>query len=128
MICENCGSKMESRVLESRERKKFTYRRRKCTRCGYEYITHEVFVKGQMPIDAPNVMPLFAFQVYEEAVWLEVIGTKPILVATSIKRFTDTTVEFENGMIQIRKLYGKQWRVWNRKPSDRQRKEVEWNE
>lgn len=126
MICENCGSNKQSRVIESRERQKFMYRKRKCLKCGYEYITHETFVKGQMPIDAPYVMPLSAIQKYEEAVWLEVKGLK--LIATSVKRFTDTTVEFENGMIQIRKLYGKQWRVWNRKPSDRQRKEVEWNE
>ena len=95
MICENCGSSKESKVLDSRERQKFTYRKRKCLKCGYEYITHEVFVRGQTPIDA---------------------------------RFTDTTVEFENGMIQIRKLYRKQWRVWNKKPSDKQIKEVEWNE
>lgn len=125
MICENCGSSKESKVLDSRERQKFTYRKRKCLRCGYEYITHEVFVKGQISIDAPYVMPLFALQEYEEAVWLEVKGLK--LIATSVKRFTDTTVEFENGMIQIRKLYRKQWRVWNKKPSDRQKGEVEWN-
>lgn len=124
MICENCGSNKQSRVIESRERQKFTYRKRKCLKCGYEYITHEVFVKGQMPIDAPHTMPLFMLQVYEEAVWLEVKGMK--LIATSVKRFTDTTVEFENGMIQIRKLYGKQWRVWSKKPSEKQRKEIGW--
>lgn len=45
MICPKCGKEKQSKVLETRERKDFVYRRRECT-CGFRYMTAEKFVRG----------------------------------------------------------------------------------
>lgn len=61
---------------------------------------------------------------HEEAVWLEVRPN--ILVATSIKGMTDFSVDFANGMRQMKTLHNKQWRVWDRKPTAILRRETKW--
>lgn len=47
MICPNCGSEKQSKVLETRERKvaDFVYRRRECVICGCRYMTEEHFIR-----------------------------------------------------------------------------------
>lgn len=61
---------------------------------------------------------------HEEAVWLEVRPNT--LVATSIKGMTDFSVDFANGMRQMKTLHNKQWRVWDRKPTAILRRETKW--
>ena len=45
MICPKCGKEKSSKVLETRERETFVYRRRECI-CGFRYVTEEKFVRG----------------------------------------------------------------------------------
>jgi len=124
MICENCGTQKASRVLESRERQKFTYRRRKCSVCGFEYMTHEIFIRGEMPFDGPYVIPYEALKKWREAVWLEM--NDGWMTATSVVKY-GSRVEFAGGFNGGKWNYNKLWRAWSARPSDRQRKEVEWN-
>ena len=51
MICAKCGASKMSVVLETRERRNFTYRKRECTSCGHRYMTYEFYVKE---IQTPN--------------------------------------------------------------------------
>jgi len=124
MICKVCGSRKQSRVLESREREKFVMRRRRCEVCGYTFLTHEIFVRGEMPIDGPRVLYWPEVCREEEAIWLEIRGKPP--VATAVKSVGDTSTEFGNGLMQINSLYRKQWRVWNLKPSEMARRDAQW--
>lgn len=126
MICRNCGSSKQSKVINSRERKDFVSRCRQCTVCGYTYLTHETFQKTSTHWSGPRILWIPDLQNRTEAVWLEVTGTRPILTATSVKRITETTVEFDNGMVQIRSIQNKQWRVWDKRPTDYLRKKVKW--
>lgn len=45
MICPKCGTEHQSKVLETREKDDFVYRRRECL-CGFRYVTEERFVRG----------------------------------------------------------------------------------
>lgn len=44
MICPKCGMEHQSKVLETRERDDFVYRRRECI-CGFRYVTEERFAR-----------------------------------------------------------------------------------
>lgn len=46
MICPRCEREKQSKVLETREKKDFVYRRRECVACGFRYITEERFIRG----------------------------------------------------------------------------------
>lgn len=46
MICPRCKEEKQSKVLETRERENFVYRRRECVACGFRYTTEEKFVRG----------------------------------------------------------------------------------
>ena len=127
MICENCGTQKASRVLDSRERNKFTYRRRKCSICGFEYVTHEVFIRGSMPIDGPRVIPYEALKEWKEAVWIENNGTTK-MIATSIADYHSTAVTFANGYLGRKANYNQYWRVWSARPTEKQRAGNAWAE
>ena len=121
MICPNCGSSMESKVVDTRERKTFTFRKRACTQCGFIYITHEEFVKpcAEWVFDkGPVLLPINRIPDYQEALWIE---TKAyggnMLFATSIHDVGERYVKFDNGQVRAIGLYGKQWRAWTRRPS-----------
>ena len=124
MICENCGSEKESKILDSREREGFTYRKRKCVRCGYEYITHERFVRGVRSTSGPRLMYLNEMQEWTEAVWLELRDGK--LIATSIQGIDEDSVHFSNSMVMRRSACLHNWRVWDRRPSEDKRREERW--
>ena len=69
-----------------------------------------------------------------DMMWLEIKCAKPLhfmLVPTS--PYTDNderwlSVSFQSGHVQSKGLYGRQWRCWNTRPTDEQRKAVKWNE
>lgn len=124
MICKSCGSSKESRVIDSREFKEYVYRRRKCMNCGYVYMTHERFVRGCKSIYGPRVLFLNELENNPEAVWLELRTGR--LSATSIVDMSEDTVFFDNGTNQSRKSCLHMWRVWDKRPSDIQRREEKW--
>ena len=123
MICENCGSSKESRVLESRERQGFTYRLRKCMSCGFEYVTHEKYF-GPAKANQPRILFLAEAEKWAEAVWLEYrVGR---FIATSISGITETAVFFGNGMSASRKTCLHEWRMWTKRPTETQRRDEQW--
>lgn len=61
--------------------------------------------------------------------WLEILGVKTRLVPTS--PYTDNdpdgfSVSFQSGHVQTRGLFGRQWRCWDIKPSEKQRNSTPW--
>ena len=123
MICENCGSSMESQVIDTRERQGFTYRLRRCMKCGFEYVTHEKYF-GPAKKNQPRILYLGEAQTWTEAVWVEDrVGR---IQATSINGMTETAVYFGNGTIVERKTCLHSWRMWTRRPTEQQRREEQW--
>jgi transcriptional regulator NrdR family protein len=47
MMCPKCGRSGVCRVIDSRENKDGTYRRRECTMCGTRFSTMETRIKGR---------------------------------------------------------------------------------
>lgn len=123
MICENCGSMKESRVLETRERQEFVYRLRRCESCGFEYVTHEKYF-GPARKNLPRILFLGEAERWNEAIWLEYRTGR--FMATSISGMTDKMVYFGNGMSADRKTCLHEWRMWTRKPNEQQRKDETW--
>ena len=126
MICPACKGEGTSRVLESRERKDYVYRRRMCEKCGYEYKTREVFWGTVKTTSGPALLSISEMNRSWEAVWLEVLGVCTTLSPTTVKKVTERTVEFTNGMIQVIPLLNRQWRVWSKRPNDKIRRETPW--
>ena len=126
MICENCGSSKQSKVINSRERKHFTMRKRKCVVCGYEYLTHEIFIRGDIPIDGARILTLHNLNTWREAVWVEYLhNDQCVLKATSIREVFPYSVSFDCQLVLPKVNYGNKWRVWSARPTEEQRK-VEW--
>lgn len=128
MMCPHCHNSLECKVTDSRERNGIIHRRRVCTKCGFRFKTVEVYdgasnewVYGDMK---PKVLGLNELEHWNQALWLEIKGG--MLVATSIFDVTETTVRFCNKMVQVKALYGKQWRVWSTKPFEFDFAEYKW--
>ena len=69
-----------------------------------------------------------------DMMWIEIKCSKPpyfMLEPTS--PYTDNDkrwlyVRFQSGHTQSKGLYGRQWRCWNTRPTDEQRKAAKWND
>lgn len=126
MICKACGSSKASLVLETRERQDFVYRKRKCTVCGYEYMTHERFARGCRTMNGtPRLLYLNELENRLEAVWLEYRITGRV-TATAIARVTSDAVYFDNGTYLSKESCLHMWRVWDKRPDSILRESEEW--
>jgi len=62
-----------------------------------------------------------------QVVWLEWIGCNVrSLQPTAVQSHGDFSVVFWNGEVHPKGLYGRQWRCWNRIPTDNQRETEGW--
>ena len=65
----------------------------------------------------------------DRLMWLEILGVQTRLVPTS--PYSDNepgaySVSFQSGNVQTRGLHGRQWRCWDRKPTEEQRAATPW--
>ena len=130
MICPNCGNDNDY-VIDTRKRKKFIYRKRKCFKCGCRFITHETVIKPCADwaySDKLSILSVSQLKSWSEALWIETrtYGGSTFF-ATSIRDFVGDHVNFENGQTRVLGLYGTQWRAWTRKPRNNDLKEWKGN-
>ena len=75
----------------------------------------------------PRVLILDEVLQDDRLLWVEWIGCNcGGLSPTASKCNGDFSVAFHNGEVHPIGLYGKQWRCWDRKPTDKQREETPW--
>lgn len=131
MKCPMCGEVevRNSYVIESRERERYIYRRRVCTRCGNRYSTYEGLIADSF--DKPTVLKVNRVASYTGAVWIETVDYSGVstLTVSAIKEVHGDTIKFYDGFIRSKKVYGIQWRAWIGKPSreDMQMKKWKWD-
>lgn len=95
--------------------------------CGWRELCKDAL--ALLKEQEPRVLILDEVLQDDRLLWVEWIGCNcGGLSPTASKCNGDFSVAFHNGEVHPIGLYGKQWRCWDRKPTDEQREGTPWQE